>query len=210
MLKCGSNLTHCGWARPQQRSEDDARVVAGGAGGAGRQRRMRRVRAPPRRSLPTMMLLIGMKMSFTKKPMKPMMAKPIDVAWAIFVNSACARNKTEARARYAHRSALASGPTASAQHKRGRRSRASECQAREQPGPARAAGLPCCTPLGRLSDGTELLGAARNRHHRWLPATSLQRRFASGAACSCMQQYAPARSGFVQRFTSLQLSLMNS
>jgi hypothetical protein len=28
----------------------------------------------------TMMLLIGMKISFTKKPMKPMMAKPMEVA----------------------------------------------------------------------------------------------------------------------------------
>ena len=27
-----------------------------------------------------MMLLIGMKISFTKKPMNPMIAKPIDVA----------------------------------------------------------------------------------------------------------------------------------
>ena len=35
-----------------------------------------------------MMLLIGMKMSLTKKPMKPMIAKPIDVACAIFENSA--------------------------------------------------------------------------------------------------------------------------
>ena len=35
-----------------------------------------------------MMLLIGMKISFTKKPMKPMMKKPTDVAWAIFENSA--------------------------------------------------------------------------------------------------------------------------
>ena len=35
-----------------------------------------------------MMLLIGMKMSFTKKPMKPMIAKPIDVACAILENSA--------------------------------------------------------------------------------------------------------------------------
>lgn len=33
---------------------------------------------------PTMMLLIGMWMSFTKKPMKPMMANPIAVAMAIF------------------------------------------------------------------------------------------------------------------------------
>ena len=35
-----------------------------------------------------MMLLIGMKISFTKKPMKPMIAKPTDVACAIFENSA--------------------------------------------------------------------------------------------------------------------------
>ena len=34
-----------------------------------------------------MMLLIGMWMSLTKKPMKPMMAKPIAVAIAIFWNS---------------------------------------------------------------------------------------------------------------------------
>lgn len=37
---------------------------------------------------PTMMLLMGMKMSFTKKPMKPIIAKPTDVACAIFENSA--------------------------------------------------------------------------------------------------------------------------
>jgi len=37
--------------------------------------------------MPTMMLLMGMKISFTKKPMKPMMAKPIEVACAIFENS---------------------------------------------------------------------------------------------------------------------------
>merc|ERR1719209_2312733 len=36
---------------------------------------------------PTMMLLMGMWMSLTKNPMKPMMAKPIAVAIAIFVNS---------------------------------------------------------------------------------------------------------------------------
>ena len=36
---------------------------------------------------PTMMLLMGMWMSFTKKPMKPMMAKPMAVATAIFWNS---------------------------------------------------------------------------------------------------------------------------
>jgi hypothetical protein len=33
------------------------------------------------------MLLIGMWISFTKKPMNPMMAKPIAVAIAIFWNS---------------------------------------------------------------------------------------------------------------------------
>ena len=33
------------------------------------------------------MLLIGMKMSLTKKPIKPIMAKPTDVACAIFENS---------------------------------------------------------------------------------------------------------------------------
>lgn len=35
----------------------------------------------------TMMLLMGMWMSLTKNPMKPMMAKPIAVAMAIFWNS---------------------------------------------------------------------------------------------------------------------------
>ena len=34
-----------------------------------------------------MMLLMGMWMSFTKKPMNPMMANPIAVAVAIFWNS---------------------------------------------------------------------------------------------------------------------------
>ena len=38
-----------------------------------------------------MMLLIGMKISFTKKPMKPMIAKPTDVACAILENSADSR-----------------------------------------------------------------------------------------------------------------------
>ena len=38
--------------------------------------------------MPTMMLLIGMNMSLTKKPMNPMIAKPTDVACAIFENSA--------------------------------------------------------------------------------------------------------------------------
>lgn len=36
---------------------------------------------------PTMMLLIGMCISLTKKPMKPMMQKPMAVAIAIFWNS---------------------------------------------------------------------------------------------------------------------------
>ncbi len=36
---------------------------------------------------PTMMLLIGIWMSLTKKPIKPIMAKPIAVAIAIFWNS---------------------------------------------------------------------------------------------------------------------------
>lgn len=36
---------------------------------------------------PTMMLLMGMWISFTKKPIKPMMAKPMAVATAIFWNS---------------------------------------------------------------------------------------------------------------------------
>lgn len=36
----------------------------------------------------TMMLLMGMWMSFTKNPMKPMIANPIAVAMAIFWNSA--------------------------------------------------------------------------------------------------------------------------
>ena len=35
-----------------------------------------------------MMLLIGMNISLTKKPMKPMIANPTDVACAIFENSA--------------------------------------------------------------------------------------------------------------------------
>ena len=38
--------------------------------------------------MPTMMLLIGMNISLTKKPMNPMIAKPTDVACAIFENSA--------------------------------------------------------------------------------------------------------------------------
>ena len=38
--------------------------------------------------MPTMMLLIGMNISLTKKPMKPMIANPTDVACAIFENSA--------------------------------------------------------------------------------------------------------------------------
>ncbi len=42
---------------------------------------------------PTMMLFMGMWMSLTKKPMKPMMAKPMAVAIAIFWNSA----KSEAK-----------------------------------------------------------------------------------------------------------------
>ena len=42
-----------------------------------------------------MMLLIGMKMSFTKKPMKPMIAKPVAVACAIFENSAREREAAE-------------------------------------------------------------------------------------------------------------------
>jgi len=37
--------------------------------------------------MPTMMLLIGMKISLTKNPMKPMIANPIEVACATFVNS---------------------------------------------------------------------------------------------------------------------------
>ena len=41
------------------------------------------------------MLLIGMKMSFTKKPMKPMIAKPIVVACAIFENSATRARQAE-------------------------------------------------------------------------------------------------------------------
>ena len=44
-----------------------------------------------------MMLLIGMKMSFTKKPMKPMIAKPMDVACAIFENSARVHGRGGAR-----------------------------------------------------------------------------------------------------------------
>ena len=42
-----------------------------------------------------MMLLIGMKMSFTKKPMKPMIAKPVAVACAIFENSARERERQQ-------------------------------------------------------------------------------------------------------------------
>ena len=37
---------------------------------------------------PTIMLLMGMWMSFTKNPMNPIMANPIAVAVAIFWNSA--------------------------------------------------------------------------------------------------------------------------
>eukprot|EP00275_Glaucocystis_incrassata_P001544 EC123295.1.p1 GENE.EC123295.1~~EC123295.1.p1 ORF type:complete len:145 (-),score=0.23 EC123295.1:50-484(-) len=40
-----------------------------------------------RYDIPTMMLLIGMKMSFTKKPTNPMIANPTVVAIAIFENS---------------------------------------------------------------------------------------------------------------------------
>ena len=43
-----------------------------------------------------MMLLIGMKISFTKKPIKPMIAKPIEVACAIFENSVTARREQHA------------------------------------------------------------------------------------------------------------------
>lgn len=39
-----------------------------------------------------MMLLIGMKINFTKKPMNPMIAKPKEVAIAILVNSAATRS----------------------------------------------------------------------------------------------------------------------
>ena len=46
-----------------------------------------------RYDMPTMMLLIGMKMSFTKKPMKPMMKNPTEVACAIFENSAGTRRE---------------------------------------------------------------------------------------------------------------------
>ena len=49
--------------------------------------------------MPTMMLLIGMKMSFTKKPMKPMIAKPVAVACAIFENSARERERERERGR---------------------------------------------------------------------------------------------------------------
>lgn len=41
------------------------------------------------------MLLIGIKISFTKKPMKPMIAKPIVVACAIFENSATRARQAE-------------------------------------------------------------------------------------------------------------------
>ena len=40
----------------------------------------------------TMMLLMGMWMSLTKKPMNPMMANPMAVAMAIFWNSAHTSN----------------------------------------------------------------------------------------------------------------------
>ena len=49
--------------------------------------------------MPTMILLIGMNISFTKKPMKPMIAKPTDVACAIFENSA-GRDTNRARRRW--------------------------------------------------------------------------------------------------------------
>lgn len=48
--------------------------------------------------MPTMMLLIGMKINLTKKPMNPMIAKPSEVARAILVNSA--RGERRARAGY--------------------------------------------------------------------------------------------------------------
>lgn len=41
----------------------------------------------------TMMLLMGMWMSLTKNPMKPIMAKPIAVAMAIFWNSRDKKNE---------------------------------------------------------------------------------------------------------------------
>lgn len=49
-----------------------------------------RTASPAVQFKPTMMLLMGMKMSLTKKPMKPMMANPTDVAIAIFPNSGSA------------------------------------------------------------------------------------------------------------------------
>ena len=48
---------------------------------------------------PTMILLMGMWISFTKKPMKPMIAKPVAVACAIFENSARERGSREAEKR---------------------------------------------------------------------------------------------------------------
>lgn len=42
------------------------------------------VHTRPSNYVPTMMLLMGMWINFTKKPMKPMMANPIAVAIAIF------------------------------------------------------------------------------------------------------------------------------
>ena len=49
-----------------------------------------------------MMLLIGMKMSFTKKPINPMIAKPIEVACAILENSVAGRNRRRQRSSAAH------------------------------------------------------------------------------------------------------------
>ena len=57
-----------------------------------------------------MILLIGMKMSFTKKPMKPMIAKPMEVACAIFENSAsreAGEKSQEMRVEFVARAALA-------------------------------------------------------------------------------------------------------
>jgi len=52
------------------------------------------------------MLLMGMWMSLTKKPMKPMMAKPMAVATAIFWNSAGGKVGTQDSRRFLESSSL--------------------------------------------------------------------------------------------------------
>ena len=53
-----------------------------------------------------MMLLMGMWMSLTKKPMKPMIAKPIAVATAIFWNSIKVDNNKHLLVHLSHEIAL--------------------------------------------------------------------------------------------------------